>query len=331
MGRWCWKKYEIIVIQMILNHGAREWLKKLFDTDVKFAEPMSKHTSLCVGGPAEAFVVPKSMEALETLMSWSRENQYPFLVIGDGTNLLVKDDGINGIVIVLTECLKTITQTGVESEKVFVTAMAGARMRALCAFALERGLEGMNFAVGIPGTVGGGIMMNAGTSYGCMAEVIESISILLPTGQTVAIDREQLDFSYRKLALDRAVTNIYEGQPIVLSGCFSLKPSDPAKLKKEAKEIWAMRKDRHPIGMQSAGCFYKNPASGKSAGELIDLAGLKGKSIGGAEVSSKHANFIINRKNASAADFLALMAHIEETVSKIFNVDLEREVKIVGS
>jgi UDP-N-acetylmuramate dehydrogenase len=189
----------------------------------------------------------------------------------------------------------------------------------------------MNFAVGIPGTVGGGIMMNAGTSYGSVAEVIASISILVPTGQIIVVDKEQLDFSYRKLGLDRAVTSVYEGQPIVISGCFCLEPSDHEKLKEEAKEILKMRKNWHPIGMHSAGCFYKNPASGQTAGQLIDLAGLKGKSIGGAEVSSKHANFIINRKNASAGDVLALMEHIEETVFKMFNVNLEREVKIVGS
>jgi UDP-N-acetylmuramate dehydrogenase len=316
---------------MTLNHEAREWLKKVFGGNVKFDEPMSRHTSLRVGGPAEAFVVPESLEALEALITWSRENQLPFLIIGDGTNLLVKDGGISGVVIVLTECLKAITQTGVESGKVFVTAMAGARMRALCAFALERGLAGMNFAVGIPGTVGGGIMMNAGTSYGSVSEVIASISILTSTGQTIEADREKLDFSYRKLGLDRAVTNGYEGQPIVLSGCFCLKPSDIKMLKEEAKEILKMRKNWHPIGMHSAGCFYKNPVSGKTAGQLIDLAGLKGKSIGGAEVSSKHANFIINRHNASAADVLNLMTHIEETISNMFDVNLEREVKIVGS
>ncbi len=316
---------------MKLNHEAREWLKKVFGDNVKFDEPMSRHTSLRVGGPAEAFVVPESIEALGILMAWSREHRHPFLVIGDGTNLLVKDGGIKGIVIVLTECLKTITQTEVERGKVFVNAMAGARLRTLCAFALKRGLEGMNFAVGIPGTIGGGIMMNAGTSRGSMADVITSINILLPNGQTIAVDREQLDFSYRKLSLNITMTEVSEEQPVVLDGRFCLKPSDPDRLKKEAKEILKVRKDKHPIGMYSAGCFFKNPDSGKTAGELIDLAGLKGKSIGGAEVSSKHANFIINRKNASAADVLALMAHIEETVSSMFDVNLEREVKIVGS
>ena len=316
---------------MALNRESKEWLKNVFRGNVKFDEPMSRHTSLRVGGPAEAFVIPENIETFEALITWSREKKHPFLVIGDGTNLLVKDGGISGIVIVLTECLKTIAQTGVESEKILVTAMAGARMRSLCTFAIERSLEGMNFAIGIPGTVGGGILMNAGTSYGSMEGVIESISILLPTGQSVTINRDRLDFSYRKLSLDEALAQTCEGQPIILSGCFSLKPSDPERLREEAMEILKMRRERHPIGMHSAGCFYKNPVSGKTAGELIELAGLKGKSIGGAEVSLKHANFIINRQNASADDVLALMEHIEETISKMFNVNLEREVKVVGS
>ena len=316
---------------MALNRESKEWLKNVFRGNVKFDEPMSRHTSLHVGGPAEAFVIPENIETFEALITWSREKKLPFLVIGDGTNLLVKDGGISGIVIVLTECLKTIAQTGVESEKILVTAMAGARMRSLCTFAIEQGLEGMNFAIGIPGTVGGGILMNAGTSYGSMEGVIESISILLPTGQSVTINRDRLDFSYRKLSLDEAFAHACERQPIILSGCFSLKPSDPERLREEAMEILKTRRERHPIGMHSAGCFYKNPVSGKTAGELIELAGLKGKSIGGAEVSLKHANFIINRQNASADDVLALMEHIEETISKMFNVNLEREVKVVGS
>lgn len=319
------------VFRMTLDRESKEWLTNIFGDNIKFDEPMSKHTSLRVGGPTEAFVVPKDVEAIKELIQWSCEKQLPYLVIGDGTNLLVKDGGIDGIVIVLKECLKTITKTGTETEKVIVTAMAGARMRTLCTFALEQGLEGMNFAIGIPGTVGGGIMMNAGTSYGSIEGVLETIRILLPTGQIRKIDRENLHFSYRKLSLNNEYIDVYERQSIILDGRFCLKTSDPERLREEALEILKIRRERHPIDLPSAGCFYKNPVSGKTAGELIELAGLKGKSIGGAEISSKHANFIINSKKASAADFLALMEHIEETVAKMFNVDLEREVKVVGA
>jgi UDP-N-acetylmuramate dehydrogenase len=164
-----------------------------------------------------------------------------------------------------------------------------------------------------------------------VAAVIDAISVLLPTGKTVVIEKEQLDFSYRKLELEKAIADVYEGTPVILSGCFRLQPSDPERLRQEARKILRMRKVSQPLGINSAGCFYKNPPSGKSAGELIDLAGLKGKAIGGAAISSKHANFIINRKGASADEILALMDHIEATVSKMFDIDLEREVRIVGS
>jgi len=316
---------------MALDSHSIKWLKSRFHNNVKFDEPMSKHTSLRVGGPAEAFVDPENIEALKALVTWSWQKKIPYLIIGNGTNLLVKDSGINGVVIVLTKCLKTISQTDINTDWVIVTAMAGARMQTLCSFALERGLEGMNFAIGIPGTVGGGIMMNAGTSYGSMESVLESINILLPTGQVHKIKKEKLDFAYRKLSWNKQKIDINRGQQIVLDGCFRLHPSDPEKLKKEAKKILETRRQRQPIGLPSAGCFFKNPASGKTAGELIEAAGLKGKSIGGAKISSKHANFIINHHKASAADFLALMELVEETVLKIFNIDLKREVKVVGS
>ncbi len=315
---------------MALDHDSIKWLASHFGGNVKFDEPMSRHTSLRVGGPAEAFVIPENIEALKGLTKWSWQKKLPYLIVGDGTNLLVKDSGINGIVIVLSKCLKAIAQTGTGADGVIVTAMAGARLRSLCSFALERGLEGMNFAVGIPGTIGGGIMMNAGTAHGAMESALESINVLLPTGRSRRIKRGKLNFSYRNLSLNNEKIDSYQGHPIVLDGCFCLRPSDPEKLKKEAQAILKTRNERQPTGLPSAGCFYKNPVSGKTAGELIELAGLKGKSIGGAEISSKHANFIVNRQRASAADFLALMELVEETVSKMFDIDLEREVKIVG-
>lgn len=316
---------------MALDHDSIKWLESHFGGNVKFGEPMSKHTSLRVGGPAEAFVVPENIEDLKSLIKWSWQKKLPYLIIGDGTNLLVKDSGINGIVVVLTKCLKTIAQTEIGTDGVIVTAMAGARLRNLCSFALERGLEGINFAIGIPGTIGGGIMMNAGTAHDAIESALESINILMPTGKILRIQREKLNFSYRNLSLNNERFDSSLGHPIVLDGYFCLRPSDPERLKKEAQAILKTRKERQPTGLPSAGCFYKNPVSGKTAGELIDLAGLKGKSIGGAEISSKHANFIVNRQRASAADFLALMELVEETVSKMFDINLEREVKVVGS
>jgi len=314
-----------------LDSDSIKWLESRFKHNVKFGEPMSRHTSLRVGGPAEAFATPENVEDLETLVKWSWDRGLSYLIIGKGTNLLVKDNGVHGIVIVLTKCLKKIDQTDTNTDGVIVTAMAGANLKTLCSYALKQGLEGMNFALGIPGTVGGGIMMNAGTSHGSMENVLKSINVLLPTGDTRRIKKEALDFDYRKLSWRPELTDGHRDQTVILDGRFCLCPSDPEALKKTAREIIRTRKKRQPIGLPSAGCFFKNPASGETAGKLIEMAGLKGKSFGDAEISSKHANFFINRHKASAADFLALMDLAEKVVLEKFNVHLEREVKIVGT
>jgi len=316
---------------MALDFGSKKWLSSLFGSSVKFDESMSRHTSFRVGGPAEAYVAPENFEKLFSLVTWCRQAGRPYLIIGEGTNLLVKDGGIRAIVIVLTKCLSEIAQKAVGTGGVIVSAMAGARMKALCSFALSRGLEGINFGLGIPGTVGGGIIMNAGTAHGSIAGVLDAITVLMPEGQTRIIKKEDLRFAYRETSWGIIKNKEKQGQPIILEGRFCLSPSDPQKLKKEAREILRERKKRQPIGLPSAGCFFKNPASGKTAGQLIELAGLKGRKIGGAEISQKHANFIINTGKASAADILALMELVQKKVSTMFNIHLENEVQIVGA
>ncbi|MCP4350378.1 MAG: UDP-N-acetylmuramate dehydrogenase [Desulfobacterales bacterium] len=312
---------------LVMNVYSKKWLKSHFSADVKFDEPMSVHTSLRVGGTADAFVSPESIKDLSMLVNWSCEKGIGYTIIGDGTNLLVKDRGIRGIVIVLTN-LNKITHAKTEKNSVTVKAMAGVRMKTLCSFAIRHGLEGMNLALGIPGTVGGGIMMNAGTAYGSMENILDSVKILLPTGQTQRIKKHDLKFDYRKLDIPNINSQI--PNPIILDGCFNLRTSDAEKIKKQAELIVKTRKSKQPTNYPSAGSFFKNPVSGKTAGELIDKAGLKGIKVGGAEVSEKHANFIINRNRASASDIISLMELIQETVSGIFNVDLEPEVKIIG-
>jgi UDP-N-acetylmuramate dehydrogenase len=161
--------------------------------------------------------------------------------------------------------------------------------------------------------------------------VLKTITVLLPTGEIRRIKKESLDFGYRKLSWNPELTDGYRDQTVILDGQFCLFPSDSESLKKTARGIIRTRKQRQPIGWPSAGCFFKNPASGETAGQLIEMAGLKGKSVGGAQISSKHANFFINRHKASAADFLELMDLVQKMVLEKFNVHLEREVKIVGS
>ena len=316
---------------MSLDPESKQWLKRILGENVIFDEPMARHTSFRVGGPAEAYIAPVNTKCLAEIIHWSVEKGIPYMVIGDGTNLLVKDSGIQGLAIVLKKCLEKISKTGADQHGSMVTAMAGAKMQALCWFAINSGLEGMNFALGIPGTVGGGIMMNAGTAPGSVEEVIDSVKILLPTGQIQEIGRNHLRFGYRGLKWEDENGRMPQGQRIILEGCFSLGFSDPLTLKKEAGAILKRRREWQPARYPSAGCFFKNPPSGKTAGELIDQAGLKKKKVGDAAVSEKHANFIVNAGNATAADILSLMEHIQETVFKLFNVKLEPEVKIVGT
>lgn len=315
---------------MVMDKKAKKWLTSLLGSNVKFNEPMSKHTSLRVGGPAEAFAVPQNVETLKWLVTWAWQEAVPCLIIGDGTNLLVTDGGIHGLVIVLTKCLKQIKPIDQTKRKTVITAMTGVRLRTLCNYAINHGLAGMNFALGIPGTVGGAIMMNAGTRYGRIEKVLEAVTVLMPNGETQRIPKRKLKFSYRHLALDLQFNSDGTHQPVIIDGVFALRPSDPQKIKAEAQEITRWRKQKHPLGIPSAGCFFKNPGVGKTAGKLIDLAGLKGTSIGGAEVSTKHANFLVNTGQASASDFIALMELVRGTVAQKFNVDLEMEVKIVG-
>ena len=316
---------------MLIDAVSRNWLIKKFGTNVCFNEPMARHTSLRVGGPAEAFIAPDSFERLVELVEWSFKKKIPYVIVGHGTNLLVKDSGIKGLVIVLMDCLCTIERKEDEKEGVMVTAMAGARIQSLCSYALANGLKGMNFALGIPGTVGGGIMMNAGTALGSMETTLKAIHVLQPWGAVKRVGIENLTFSYRGLSWEENQSSNGHSLSFIIDGSFLLHPSDFHELKKEGERIQRARKKSQPNGRLSAGCFFKNPRTGKTAGELIELAGLKEISIGGAGVSPLHANFIINNGNATAADILALMDTIQEKVLQTFNIHLEEEVKIIGS
>ncbi len=317
---------------MQLDSKTKRWLSDLFGNKASFDEPMVAHTSLKVGGPADAYVEPQCLEELVSLINGCRRRDLPYMVIGDGTNLLVSDRGVKGVVIDLKKGLTDISKTDAPKDTILIAAQAGVRIQAFCSFAIKQGFAGMNFALGIPGTIGGGIIMNAGSSYGAFDEVVESIKILLSNGDIDIVHRAELDFSYRNLSwrgLSRE-TGGHRYDPVILEGMFRLRSSNPARLKREAKIIMQKRKENQPVGLPSAGCFFKNPASGQSAGELIDLAGLKGEKRGGAEVSSKHANFFVNGGGASAEDFLSLIDIVKKTVSRKFKIDLETEVKYIG-
>ena len=315
---------------MPLDRTARAWLTENFAADVRFQEPMSRHTSFKVGGPAEALVRPRSRDDLVRLVKWAAEKDIALMPLGAGSNILVRESGIKGIVVALDGCLTSIVDNDPADGAPRITAGAGAKLAGLCAYAFKNGLKGLNFALGIPGTVGGGIRVNAGTQSGCMADVVESISVLMPAGVIKNLEKTALVFSYRRLDWPREPAFEAAGDPIIVEAVLSLERGDKRNLKKEAEAIMRQRKHQQPWKAASAGCIFKNPAGELSAGKLIDMAGLKGQRIGGAEVSTQHANFIINRGQATADDVLALVDLVRSTVRRRYQIQLETEVRIVG-
>ena len=315
---------------MFIDSESKQYLISFLGSNVKFDEPMSKHTSFRVGGPAKIFATPDSIPDMQNLIKWAIEKKWPYMIIGAGTNLLVKDNGIQAVVIKLENCLAEITIKKTINNDVFVTAMAGAYLSSLCSFAINEGLKGMNFALGIPGTVGGAILMNAGTTHGAIADILKTITVLDRDGNKKKLSKKNINLNYRSLTWDNNIIDDCNNTPVILDGCFKLYYGDKNTLKQQAQTILSARKKQQPTHLPSAGCFFKNPQSGKTAGELIDMAGLKGTVKGSARISSKHANFIVNQGNASASDILNLASVVQERVAKMFNQVLIPEVVIVG-
>ena len=281
---------------------------------VRYHEPMSRHTSFRIGGPADAYVEPDTPEALQQLMARAWKAKVPVFVMG-GTNLLVRDGGIRGIVVRL---VKFDRIHGPEDGVIY--AEGGVGMPKLVKFAMQHGLAGLEFAAGIPGTVGGSAVMNAGTKWGEMKDVVNKIRMVTMTGEMLELSSEQMGFSYRRSKLP---------QGIVVGVWLSLKPGAKSEIESTVKQWLHRRKATQPIEMPNAGCIFKNPG-GEPAGQLIEAAGLKGAHVGDAQVSTKHANFIVNQGHAKASDAMALIRLVGKTVAEKFGVMLELEVKIVG-
>lgn len=312
-----------------MSRGLKKALTDRFGERAVFDAPMAEHTSFRVGGPADALVKPADIDELVGLMYILQQGGLPWMVLGGGTNLLVRDRGIRGVVISLRHGFAEIFTHESRPDSAIVHAGAGGRLSALCRYAIERHLAGMHFAAGIPGTVGGAILMNAGTAQGAIESVIAGIDVLHVPDQKAYISREALAFVYRKLAWDDEMCGENGYPPLVLGGWFRLQPAGKRDLAAEYEALQAKRWQTQPRGL-SAGCVFQNPAADMPAGRLIDQAGFKGFRIGDAQVSELHANFIINRNQASAADILRLMAMIREKVLQQYNVDLQPEIRIVG-
>ncbi len=295
-----------------------------FKGDIKSDEPLSRHTSYTIGGPADVLAWPADREDLRLLLQTIKTRNLRYFILGGGTNLLVRDGGFRGVMIALHR-MNTIKiereYRSIGGSFVVVYAEAGASLAKLLSFSVEQGLTGLEFAAGIPGTVGGAVCMNAGTSLGEMGDVIESVTLISPEGELSTRSAEEMEFGYR-------IASIPEGH-LVLEVRVVLRRDDKGKIKLRLKELLDARKQRQPWGLPNAGSVFKNPQE-ESAGMLIESAGLKGRTIGGAQVSEKHANVIVNTGNAKAADVLALMEIVKEKVLEVSGVRLVPEIKIIG-
>lgn len=279
-------------------------------------EPMSRHTTFRVGGPADLMYFPSSGEQLVSALQAAKELGVPALVMGNGSNMIVRDGGIRGLVIVLGE---RFAQVSVDGE--VLTAQAGASMAKVSATAQAASLAGLEFASGIPGSLGGGCAMNAGAYGGQLSDVLIDAQVYL-NGEIFTMTKDELQMGYR------TTLPLREGG-VVLSARFRLTPGDGEEIMARMKDLNARRRDKQPLNFPSAGSTFKRP-EGYFAGALIEQAGLKGRTVGGAQVSEKHAGFIVNAGGATAADITALIKVVQEEVLRAFGVQLETEVRIIG-
>ena len=279
-------------------------------------EPMKKHTTFRVGGPADVLVQPDET-TLAAVLGLCRQHNVPYSFIGNGSNLLVGDKGIRGVVIEMTEPMGNIEVHGTR-----ITAQAGAMLSKIANTAASNGLGGMEFAAGIPGSVGGAVVMNAGAYGGEMKDIIEKVYVLDENGAQLELDRDALDLGYRHSCIP-------EKKYIVTKVVLELVPRNEAEIRSEMKELNEKRAEKQPLQYPSAGSTFKRP-EGYFAGKLIMDAGLRGYQVGGAQVSEKHCGFVINKGDATAADICQLMRDVSDKVQAQFGVVLEPEVKMIG-
>ncbi|EFV02775.1 UDP-N-acetylmuramate dehydrogenase [Pseudoramibacter alactolyticus ATCC 23263] len=295
----------------------RDRLMSLLGSDHVLTDTLMKdHTSFRVGGPADFLVRPETIEQFIDVMCFCRTEKIPSYLIGNGSNLLVRDGGFRGVII-QTRGMDQIVTSGDR-----VTVYAGALLRRVAAEALAHGLSGMEFAAGIPGSMGGAIVMNAGAYGGEMKDIVESITVLTETGNLRTIAGADCDFGYR-----HSVVQDYDW--IVVSTVLKLAAGDPEAIAARMKDFNRRRRDKQPLNFPSAGSTFRRP-EGHFAGKLIQDAGMKGYRVGGAQVSEKHSGFVINADNATAADILALIGQVQAAVRDRFGVELKTEVITIG-
>lgn len=287
------------------------------DDNVALDEPMSKHTSFRIGGPADLFVTPDDIDELRDVIAACKAAGVPHFVLGCGSDLLVADEGYRGVIV---SCTKGLVNVAIDGET--MACQAGVPLREASEMACELGLSGLEFACGIPGSVGGACFMNAGAYGGCVADVLESVRCLMPDGTQQSLPVEELALGYR-------ASRVRDEGLVVLSATFRLHESDQDDIRARMDDFTQRRRKKQPLELPSAGSTFKRP-EGHFAGKLISDAGLKGYAHGGASVSTKHAGFVVNNGGATAADVHAVIRHVQDEVERQFGVRLEPELRFLG-
>lgn len=287
------------------------------EEDILTEEPMSRHTTFRIGGEAACFIRISSEEQLRKLIPYFENVGVEYFVLGKGSNLLVGDKGYPGVILQISDACQQI-----EAEENRLQVQAGAALSKVALFAMERGLEGLEFAAGIPGTVGGGVVMNAGAYGGEMKQVVESVRVLSSEGEILTLDNDTMEFGYR--------TSIIRNRNFtVLSVTFRLREGNREEIRARIEDFQKRRMEKQPLNYPSAGSTFKRP-EGYFAGKLIQDAGLRGYQVGGAQVSEKHCGFVINKENATATDVVNLIHDVQRIVYEKFQVQLDTEVKFLG-
>lgn len=285
--------------------------------NVKQQEPMSRHTTFRIGGPADFYLCPHSTKEVQEIVEICKEEKLPYFVLGNGSNLLVSDKGYRGVVIQLWKNFSDITV-----KDCYIQAKAGALLSKVAAEALEAGLTGMEFASGIPGTIGGAAFMNAGAYGGEMKDIIKSVKVLDTQGEVRVLPKEELKMGYR-------TSIVKEKGYTVLSVELELTKGNQEEIRNTMEDLKERRTSKQPLEMPSAGSTFKRP-EGYFAGKLIMDSGLRGFSVGGAQVSEKHCGFVVNKGGATAMDVLTLIREVQRRVKEQFGVELETEVRFLG-
>jgi UDP-N-acetylmuramate dehydrogenase len=306
---------------MLMDATLRQKLRDMVSGKVLFDEPMYRHTSIGVGGIADAVVWPRRSEELSRIVHFLWHSQIPFIPLGNGTNLIVKDGGYKGAVISMQD-LNSVSLAERDSKQVLIHAGAGVTLSEIVLMSEKRSLSGMEFCAGIPGSVGGAVRMNAGAYGKEIKDIVETVELMIISGEILSARKDDLKFEYRNL-------DISEGT-IITGASFLLTRGIEEQIRDRITEILGKRQNKHPLEYRNAGSIFKNPNGGIPAGQMIDELGLKGMRIGDAKISEKHGNFIVNLGNAKASDIIALIDMIKTKVNEKRGIKLQTEVKIVG-